>query len=187
MKRMIGIWIACVIVATVTSGKAQAELILGELQEEAVVLSTDLSELAADLAGLSSEINEAKLEFPDYPNEPVLSAGFSHFAKTVATLSKYRSDWERALAITIAKLNILVEPVSQGELELLSESLAVLSVSIADLRDNVSETELDFGDFVASARTAAAVPEPSTYAGLLGITCVSLVAYGWRRKRQQAA
>ena len=31
------------------------------------------------------------------------------------------------------------------------------------------------------------VPEPSTYAGLLGITCVSLLAYGWRRKRQQAA
>ena len=35
--------------------------------------------------------------------------------------------------------------------------------------------------------TASAVPEPSTYAGLLGITCVSLLAYGWRRKRQQAA
>ena len=34
---------------------------------------------------------------------------------------------------------------------------------------------------------AAVVPEPSTYAGLLGITCVSLLAYGWRRKRQQAA
>jgi len=33
----------------------------------------------------------------------------------------------------------------------------------------------------------APVPEPSTYAGLLGITCVSLLAYGWRRKRQQAA
>ncbi|WP_339908716.1 PEP-CTERM sorting domain-containing protein [Symmachiella dynata] len=31
------------------------------------------------------------------------------------------------------------------------------------------------------------VPEPSTYAGLLGITCVSLCAYGWRRKRQPAA
>ncbi len=30
------------------------------------------------------------------------------------------------------------------------------------------------------------VPEPSTYAGLLGITCVSLLAYGWRRNRQQA-
>jgi len=35
--------------------------------------------------------------------------------------------------------------------------------------------------------TPAAAPEPSTYAGLLGITCVSLLAYGIRRKRQQAA
>ncbi|TWU07308.1 hypothetical protein CA54_57140 [Symmachiella macrocystis] len=31
------------------------------------------------------------------------------------------------------------------------------------------------------------VPEPSTYAGLVGITCVSLLAYSWRSKRQQVA
>ncbi|WP_339908715.1 hypothetical protein [Symmachiella dynata] len=30
------------------------------------------------------------------------------------------------------------------------------------------------------------VPEPSTYAGLLGITCVSLLVCGWRHIRQQA-
>lgn len=35
--------------------------------------------------------------------------------------------------------------------------------------------------------TVNVVPEPSTYAGLLGIASVSLLAYGWRRKQQQAA
>ncbi len=42
-------------------------------------------------------------------------------------------------------------------------------------------------DPIIATNDAAVVPEPSTYAGLLGITCVSLLAYGWRRKRQQAA
>ncbi|TWU12868.1 hypothetical protein CA54_16940 [Symmachiella macrocystis] len=49
-------------------------------------------------------------------------------------------------------------------------------------------TILGQGDLAVSPTGGfAPVPEPSTYAGLLGITCVSLLAYGWRRKRQQAA
>ncbi|TWU06982.1 hypothetical protein CA54_53860 [Symmachiella macrocystis] len=36
---------------------------------------------------------------------------------------------------------------------------------------------------VVEPPSEAAVPEPSTYAGLLGITCVSLLAYGWRKRR----
>tara|TARA_R110002096_G_scaffold51439_3_gene134477 strand:+ start:140 stop:847 length:708 start_codon:yes stop_codon:yes gene_type:complete len=45
----------------------------------------------------------------------------------------------------------------------------------------------DYQQRVFFTANAAVVPEPSTYAGLLGITCVSLLAYGVRRKRQQAA
>ncbi len=37
-----------------------------------------------------------------------------------------------------------------------------------------------------SCITVNVVPEPSTYAGLLGIASISLLAYGWRRKQQQA-
>ncbi|TWU06981.1 hypothetical protein CA54_53850 [Symmachiella macrocystis] len=67
----------------------------------------------------------------------------------------------------------------------------VVGVDLNDLRTgsftNVGSAPLfSSGQGELKMNVNTPVPEPSTYAGLLGITGVSLLAYGWRRKRQHA-
>ncbi|TWU06893.1 hypothetical protein CA54_52960 [Symmachiella macrocystis] len=212
MKRMIQLTVACVAVLAVVPTATFGEVIevgdlniiddLGNpsdgLRYLDMTFSAGLSQAAA-LANAQSTYSNARLATPDefdnlfeasgiQLNGPIpASAGFTTGTSvSLSTGANYDGGaLAAALGLTVGN-NLIVYTDPDGSDDTSStRDLLQFGPTFVFVAQFSGVPSSNGGWLLVS--DAAVVPEPSTYAGLLGITCVSLLAYDWRRKRQQAA
>ena len=196
MKRMIQLTVACVVVAA-TAGHVRAEMftqtltLLEQRNSSNDTLPFEFSFTGLEPIDPSTTTFTLDLVFEDLDlGEPErgetlsiivdpygVNAALGTFPITLTSIrNSYNADGTGQRIVDFSEI---------GGLSNLSDPFVVRLSPGGEVESRFG-TE-GFATLTLSYETVEAVPEPSTYAGLLGITCVSLLAYGWRRKRQQAA
>ncbi|TWU09434.1 hypothetical protein CA54_46760 [Symmachiella macrocystis] len=201
MKRAIISAVASVVVLLSSEGRIEAEIITFDLPSNTWQTDFDTAEVDIEFR---SHVFPWPTGYNDLTNVAYTDSGSSliidlrSINNALVTLNQF--DLGNSLGnggntqyhiYDLSDLNNPILSVTNLQVPYSTNSHSTFSVNLSSnhgIRLQVGPDLNNIGiDNIIFNEPIAVVPEPSTYAGLLGITCVSLLAYGWWRKRQQAA
>ncbi|TWU06980.1 hypothetical protein CA54_53840 [Symmachiella macrocystis] len=175
MKRWIGISVACVALVVVAGKQVQAEIITTSFTGTVInplpyAGTTGIGTFSYDDAGLTG-IGPEIVAAPSG-----LMIDFTIFGQTFTQLDDIQYN-------AFPQLTLLEGVPDYLDFVIDEISTPIDEPNVLAIRVQSDLTPDGLGGYTADVNLVI-TPEPSTYAGLLGIIGVSLLAYGWRRRKQ---